>query len=115
MIPTLPLPKQRMASRVAREDAEMLTILFPIKIAESILPECSCTFVRVIAFVFPSSTNDRIFILFTVVREVSADEKKAERPSSRNRAIHCMTPEVSKYITPFLVEYNEKRNKSQFF
>ena len=60
------------------EEAEILTRLFPISMAESILPESSVTRRTLAAFLFPDSASVRIRILFTVVSDVSADEKNAD-------------------------------------
>jgi hypothetical protein len=67
-----------MAITVARADAEILTILFPMRIADSILLLFSRILSTSAAFLFPSSARDLILILFTVVRAVSADEKNAD-------------------------------------
>ena len=75
---TTPAPidwKYSIASVVAREDAERLTILLPIRIALSILLGFSMSFDTIIARFDFSSVKARIRSLFTVVNAVSADEK----------------------------------------
>ena len=89
-IPTLVFPQSRIARMVAREEAEIFTILFPIRMAESIFTESSCIFVSILARLCPSSDKERIRILLTVVRDVSADEKKADNNSSKSKAIACI-------------------------
>ena len=78
-IPAPTLPHKSRAREVAMEDAERLTILFPIKIALNILPESSVTLSTHAAREFPSSARERI--RFTVVSAVSAEEKNAESKS----------------------------------
>ena len=80
-IPAPTLPHKSRAREVAMEDAERLTILFPIKIALNILPESSVTLSTRAAREFPSSARERIRIRFTVVSAVSAEEKNAESKS----------------------------------
>ena len=80
-IPAPTLPHKSRAREVAMEDAERLTILFPIKIALNILPESSVTLSTHAAREFPSSARERIRIRFTVVSAVSAEEKNAESKS----------------------------------
>ena len=74
-MPTALLPKNRMASVVARDEAEIFTILFPTRIAPSIRAGSSRTFRSVCALRSPSSASMRMRTLFTVVSAVSADEK----------------------------------------
>ena len=64
-------------------------MLLPIKIALSILWESSVIRSTRSARLFPSSASVRIRILFTVVRAVSADEKKAEKINKIIRKIIC--------------------------
>ena len=65
-------------------------MLLPIKIALNILPELSVIFNTILARLLPSSAKERIRILFTVVKAVSADEKNADNPSSINNTTICM-------------------------
>ena len=78
-------PSRSIASTVAMEEEEIFTILLPIKIALSILPESSITFPSVIAFLLPSSIMERIRIRFTVVNAVSEQEKKADKKRRNNK------------------------------
>ena len=72
-------PPKVYASVAEREDAEMFTILLPIKMALSILEVWFSVISRTIAArLFPSSARARRRILFTVVSAVSFDEKNAE-------------------------------------
>lgn len=74
-----------MAKVVAREDAERLTMLFPIKMELSIFVWLLISFKTNAAFLLPSSAIDFKRILFTVVRHVSAEEKNAENNNSINK------------------------------
>ena len=78
-IPAPTLPNRRRARVVAMLDADRLTILFPIKMALSILPESSVTFNALAAFLFPSSASVIIRIRLNVVSAVSAEEKNADK------------------------------------
>ena len=80
-IPAPTFPQSLMASDVARDDADRFTILLPIKIALSILPELSVMRSTHAALLSPSSASARIRIRFAVVRAVSAEEKKADKQS----------------------------------
>ena len=80
-IPAPTFPQSLMASDVARDDADRFTILLPIKIALSILPELSVMRGTHAALLSPSSASARIRIRFAVVRAVSAEEKKADKQS----------------------------------
>ena len=84
-IPTAKLPKSSAASTAERAEAEMFTTLFPISMAESALLGFSSTLsasaARPPGF---SSASVRSLIFFTVVKAVSAEEKKAESRRSIN-------------------------------
>ena len=56
----------------------MLTMLFPMRIVLSILLESEITLSSIFALLSPCSTRDWTRIRFTVVMDVSADEKNAE-------------------------------------
>ena len=58
LILTAALPNRRMVMVVAREEAVMFTILFPIKIELRSLPESSITLRSVWAFLSPCSARD---------------------------------------------------------
>ena len=89
--PAPTFPQSLMASDVARDDADRFTILLPIKIALSILPELSVMRSTHAALLSPSSASARIRIRFAVVRAVSAEEKKADKQSRiTNTAIRNM-------------------------
>ena len=78
-----------------------MTILLPIRIALSIFPYLSKTSSAVFALLFPSSARVLSLTLFTVVSDVSAEEKNADNKTKIISAISCMTPSVSKIkITP---------------
>ena len=85
----------RIANVVAREDAYKFTILLPINIALSILPYFSNTSRAVCALLLPSSARALSLTLFTVVSDVSAEEKNADNITKINNANNCMTPSVS--------------------
>ena len=90
-IPAPTFPQRLMASDVARDDADRFTILLPIKIALSILPELSVMRSTHAALLSPSSASARMRIRFAVVRAVSAEEKKADKQSRiTNTAIRNM-------------------------
>lgn len=80
--PTLRLPKRLIASVVDSEEADRFTTLFPIRMQDSIFSWASSTLSTVAARLFPASESVRIRTRFTVVRAVSAEEKK---PDSRIR------------------------------
>ena len=54
-------------------------MLLPISTALSNFPESSIILATKAARLLPSSISERIFILLTVINDVSADEKNAER------------------------------------
>ena len=83
-IPTNLLPNNSVVNVVARAEAEILTMLFPIKIVLKSLPGFSVTCKTFAALLLPSSANVFSLILLTVVRAVSDEEKNAE---SNNRTI----------------------------
>ena len=96
-IPAPTLPKYCIVREVAREEADRLTILLPIRMAESILPESSVTRRTLSARLLPDSDRVRMRILLTVVRAVSDDEKNAESSSKSIKIISCtMSPGVKK-------------------
>ena len=86
-------------AEVVSDDAERLTMLLPIRMAESIFGEFSVTLSTFLAFVLPASARVLIRILFTVVRAVSEDEKNAESANSINKNIICDMSSASKYFT----------------
>ena len=81
---------------VVREDAAMLTRLFPIKMVLSILLYRSWIFCTRRALLLPSSARERILTLLTQVKAVSAEEKNPDKISNKNKMIHCMILLVSK-------------------
>jgi hypothetical protein len=95
-IPAPTLPKCFIAKAVAMEEADRLTILLPMRIAESIFPESFVTRSTLSAFLFPDSDRVRIRILFTVVSAVSADEKNAESSSNNIKLMSWTMSTVSK-------------------
>ena len=64
------------------EDADRLTTLLHINTELNILLGSSISFATVLARLLPSSARLRIFILLTVVRAVSAEEKNDESISN---------------------------------
>jgi hypothetical protein len=90
------LPQRFNARVVTREAAERFTMLFPIRIALSIFPESSVAFRTVFDRLSPSSASALSFILFAVVREVSAEEKKAERSTRIISIKNCIADVASK-------------------
>ena len=95
------------ANVVASADAEIFTILFPIRIALSIFPYLSSTFIAVWALLSPSSASVLRRTLLTVVKAVSAEEKKPDKNNKINNANNCMTPSVSKIkLTPYSSYYD---------
>ena len=82
----------------------MFTILLPISIALNIFGELSKIFSSILALLFQASAKERIFILLTVVRAVSADEKNAD--ISNNKIITSIIRLVSGpnwKITPLII------------
>ena len=80
------------------DDAERFTILFPISIALNILVGFSQSFKTNAAFLLPSSAIDLRRIWFAVVRQVSAEEKNAERTSKISNIISFEASPESKKI-----------------
>ena len=74
---------------VVNAEAERFTMLFPIRIALSNFEGFSVILITVFARLFPSSAKERILILFTVVKHVSADEKKADNNNKIISTITC--------------------------
>ncbi len=88
-MPAPMLPNMRIASVVAREDAERLTMLFPIKMALSILCISSVMESTRAARLSPPSANVRIRMRLVVVKAVSAEEKNADNSSRRTKTTSC--------------------------
>ena len=86
------------ANVVVSYDAERFTILFPISIALNILVGFSQSFKTNAAFLLPSSAIDLRRIWFAVVRQVSAEEKNAERTSKISNIISFEASPESKKI-----------------
>ena len=99
-IPTPTLPKSFNASDVEMDEAVRFTILLPIKTALNILEELSVTASTLAARLLPSSASVRIRMRFTVVREVSAEEKKPDSSNKIIRQINCMISVVCNKKTP---------------
>ena len=85
-----------LARFVSREEADKFTTLLPINMALSICVFSSISLSTREAFLFLSSANDLIRILFTVVKQVSADEKKAESASRISKITICRASLESK-------------------
>ena len=83
-IPTAELPNAFVTNVVVREDADMLTMLFPIRIVLISLLEFSVTLRTREARLLPLSARDLSENLLTVVSAVSAEEhgpcRKAQEP-----------------------------------
>lgn len=86
-IPAPLLPSSFVATTVAIEDAEIFTMLFPIKIVLKSFGESAVNFSTRLARLLPVSAKLRILILLMVVKAVSADEKKAESAIKITRLI----------------------------
>ena len=82
------------------DEAVRFTILLPIKTALNILEELSVTASTLAARLLPSSASVRIRMRFTVVREVSAEEKKPDSSNKIIRQINCMISVVCNKKTP---------------
>ena len=78
---------KEMAKDVVREDADRFTTLFPIRMALRSWVGFSINLKTSPAFFTFSSAMDCIRILFTVVKQVSADEKKAESTNRINKTM----------------------------
>ena len=87
-----------------------MTILLPIRIVLSSLPESSITLERILARLLPCSTSVWMRIRLTVVIAVSADEKKAESKTRISRTISCIgtleSNEVHSFFNHIVVRYN---------
>ena len=92
---------------VAREEAEILTILFPIRIALSIFVLLSIIFFTRKAFLLFSSIKVLILILLTVVKAVSADEKNADKKIRKIRIISIVISLVDNFFLLFYHYYYE--------
>ena len=104
--PTYAFPNTEIVSVVARAEAEILTMLLPIKMAESILEDWSRIISTLFAFLLSSSARSWICILLTVVRAVSAEEKNAEPTSKSTKQMACNIADVSKMILLYLTYRN---------
>lgn len=92
------------ARMVVSDDTAIFTMLLPIRIALSIFEELSRIFKIITALLFSSSARERMRILLTVVRAVSADEKNAESNSKIIIAkIIKLVPGSNWKITPFYI------------
>ena len=100
-IPTRLLPNIFNVSVVDSAEAERFTILFPIKIAESILSVFAVISKTFSALLSPFSAKFLILNLFEVMRAVSADEKNAEADNNNTKMTNCNMSLVSK-ISPIL-------------
>ncbi|CCY52966.1 uncharacterized protein BN781_01370 [Coprococcus sp. CAG:782] len=96
-IPTAALPNTLVVRVVARDDAEMFTMLFPIKMVLISFALFSVTLRTLAARLLPESAIERRAYLFTVVSAVSADEKKADRRIRMTSIISCIIPLGSMY------------------
>ena len=89
-----------MVNVVVKEEAVRFTMLLPIKMALNIFVGSSINFCTVLAEFVPSSARLLILSLLTVVRAVSADEKKADSASNISKIINCVTSLGSKRSSP---------------
>ena len=101
--PTISFPNSLDDKRVVKEEAYIFTMLFPIRIAPSILPGSPVTFRTMAARESPASANVLMRILFTVVRAVSDDEKNAERATKIRIINNCMASLDSKKINLYFL------------
>ena len=88
-----------MVTVVVSADTAMFTILFPIRIALSILAGLDITLSRTIALLSPSSMSVFTLMWLTVVSAVSAEEKKAERHMRTTINAICKYRSVVKIVT----------------
>ena len=91
-----------MASVVVREEADRFTMLLPIRMALSIFSESEIRASTLFALRFPPSDRALIRCRFTVVRAVSAEEKKADKASNSISIIICRMESGSKTSSPFV-------------
>ena len=87
--------------------ANVLTRLFPIRIALSILASLSYTFINVFARLLPSSASERILIRLHATSEVSADEKKPDSRSRTIKTIICFHRSSFMYVLNLLISMRE--------
>lgn len=85
--PTHLLPKVLITIVAVRDEAEMFTMLLPIKIALNILLGSSTSLSTVFAFFTPSSDKALIRSLLVVVNAVSEAEKKADKSNNISNII----------------------------
>ena len=101
-IPTAELPNAFVTNVVVREDADMLTMLFPIRIVLISLLEFSVTLRTREARLLPLSARDLSENLLTVVSAVSAEEKNADSAISTTRMIMFIMEPASKISSPII-------------
>ena len=81
---------------VVMEEAVRLTMLLPIRTALNSFSGLEMSRLTVLARLFPSSSRFLMRILLTVVRAVSAEEKKADKINRIHSTINCVTASASK-------------------
>lgn len=104
-IPAPEFPHSLIAKVVDSAEADRLTRLLPIKIADNIFCLFEVSFNTVFAWWLPLSARDCSLIRLAVVKAVSADEKKAERTSKSIKIINFIATLGSNFITPILCIY----------
>ena len=101
-IPTAALPKAFVTKVVVRDDADILTMLLPIRIVLISLLEFSVTFRTLDALLLPLSARDLRENLLTVVRAVSAEEKNADSATSTTKMIMFIMEPAPKISSPII-------------
>ena len=99
--PTYMSPKARVTRIVARDEAEIFTILLPIRIALNIFGWLSSTFIKVWALLKPASARFLTRILLTAIIAVSDDEKNADNANSPITMSICRACPESKKINSY--------------
>lgn len=102
-IPAPALPSHLVARIVANEEAEILTMLFQIRIALNIFPGSSINRERRMARRSPPSARFRTRILLTVVIAVSEEEKNAEQAMRKIKISTCMASDASNVVHSFFL------------
>ncbi len=108
------LPNSSSTTEVVREEADRFTTLLPIRMALNILAGFSTSFNRTRARLFPSSARLRTRSLLTVVREVSAEENRADNINRINSITNLTATLGGTKITLLFYYILDRDSKNKF-